>query len=157
MGEQVIELLQRRFNIRPIESATISCDHNHVQRENHFGESLFVHRKGAMRADAGAAGVVPGSMGSASYHVEGRGCEEALRSSAHGAGRLFSRRAARDRFSRADLKRQMQGVWFDPRFADTLREESPKSYKNIDAVMRAQSELVKITRKLRPLLVYKGR
>jgi tRNA-splicing ligase RtcB len=110
-----------------------------------------------MPADAGLAGAVPGSMGTWSYHVQGRGCAEALRSSAHGAGRLFSRGAARDRFTRQDLRRQMAGVWFDPRLAESLREESPKSYKDVRAVMRAQADLVKVVQMLRPVLVYKGR
>ena len=136
---------------------TIACDHNHVRREEHFGQSVLVHRKGSMPAETGAAGVVPGSMGTRSYHVEGRGCADALRSSAHGAGRLLSRHAARERFNRAHLRQQMDGVWFDPRMSDALREESPRSYKDIGAVMRAQSELVKITRTLRPVLVFKGR
>jgi tRNA-splicing ligase RtcB len=135
----------------------IRCDHNHVRREEHFGESLLIHRKGAMPADAGLPGVIPGSMGTLSLHVEGRGCAESLRSSAHGAGRLFSRRAARDRFTRSDLRRQMDGIWFEPRLTESLREESPKSYKDVRAVMRAQAELVKVVRTLRPLLVYKGR
>ena len=135
----------------------IGCDHNHVRREEHFGESLYVHRKGAMCADAGLAGVVPGSMGTQSLHVEGRGCADSLRSGAHGAGRLLSRHAAREQFGRTNFRRQMQGVWFDPRLGDALREESPKAYKDVQSVMRAQRDLVKVTRTLRPLVVYKGR
>jgi tRNA-splicing ligase RtcB len=117
---------------------------------------MLVHRKGAMPAGAGVRGIIPGSMGTRSYHVTGKGCELALRSSAHGAGRLLSRHAARHRFNRRDLQRQMGNVWFDPRIADSLREESPKSYKDIRAVMRAQQELVSIDRTLAPILVYKG-
>ena len=157
MAEQVAEVLKTVFKIEAQRASAIACDHNHVRPEEHSGQVLFVHRKGAMPADAGSAGVVPGSMGTLSYHVEGRGCAEALRSSAHGAGRLFSRHMARERFGRSDLRRQMQGVWFDPRLCEALREESPKSYKDIQAVMRAQRGLVKITRTLRPLLAYKGR
>jgi tRNA-splicing ligase RtcB len=78
-------------------------------------------------------------------------------SSAHGAGRLLSRGAARDRFTRQDLRRQMEHVWFDPRLAEALREESPKSYKDVRSVMRAQEDLVKVVRTLKPVLVYKGR
>jgi tRNA-splicing ligase RtcB len=76
-------------------------------------------------------------MGTMSFHVEGRGCAESLASSAHGAGRLFSRHAARERFNRADLRQQMQGVWYDPRLIEALREESPRAYKDVQAVMRA--------------------
>lgn len=157
IAREVAAILRDAFRIDAIESTTIACDHNHVRREEHFGRWLLVHRKGSMPAELGAAGVVPGSMGTQSYHVEGRSCAEALRSSAHGAGRLLSRHAARERFNRGDLRQQMNGVWFDPRISDALREESPRSYKDIQAVMRAQGELVKITRTLRPVLVFKGR
>jgi tRNA-splicing ligase RtcB len=157
MAEQVVDAVRELSKVHAIESTAIACDHNQVQAETHFGETLFVHRKGAMPADAGQAGVVPGSMGTVSYHVEGRGCDEALRSSAHGAGRLLSRGAARERFTRQDLRRQMGEVWFDPRMSQALREEAPGSYKDVRAVMRAQGELVKVVRTLRPVLVYKGR
>ena len=157
MAQQVIGILRTRFGAEPIDGLTIGCDHNHVRREKHFGQSLLVHRKGAMPSEAGSIGVVPGSMGTLSFHVEGRGCPESLSSSAHGAGRLFSRHAARRRFNRTDLRQQMHGVWFDPRLADELREESPRSYKDVQSVMRAQRDLVRMTRTLRPLLVYKGR
>jgi tRNA-splicing ligase RtcB (3'-phosphate/5'-hydroxy nucleic acid ligase) len=157
MAGQLAAAMKELFNVCPIESTQITCDHNHVQPEPHFGQTLLVHRKGAMPASAGQGGVVPGSMGTQSYHVEGRGCPEALNSSAHGAGRLFSRAAARERFTRHDLRQQMQGVWFDPRMSQALREEAPKSYKDVRAVMRAQGELVKVVRTLRPVMVYKGR
>ena len=95
-------------------------------------------------------------MGTLSYHVEGRGCEEAMRSSAHGAGRAFSREAARKRFTRTEVLRRMQGIWFDHRIADSLRDESPGAYKDVRAVLRAQHELTRVTRTLRPLLAYKS-
>jgi tRNA-splicing ligase RtcB len=157
MAEQVIKALKEQFLINPVESTIITCDHNHVRSEEHFGQRLLVHRKGAMPADAELAGVVQGSMETLSYHVDGRGCAEPLRSSAHGAGRILSRSAARERFSRQDLRRQMGNVSFDPGIGDDLREESPKSYKDVRSVMRAQGELIKVVRTLRPLLVYKGR
>ncbi len=156
MRDQVVEILRGLFNIESVRFSEIRCDHNHVQREEHFGDALFVHRKGAMLAGAGTAGVVPGSMGTFSFHVEGRGCPEALNSGAHGAGRVMARCAARDRYSQSDLRQQMQGVWFDPRRSQSLREECPKSYKDVRSVMRAQQELVKTIRQLRPVLVYKG-
>jgi tRNA-splicing ligase RtcB len=156
MADQVLQLMREEFRIDAVESSTIECDHNHVQPEVHFGQQLVVHRKGAMPADADRPGVIPGSMGTLSYHVIGKGCEAALRSSAHGAGRRFSRTAARERFTRTDLRRQMQQVWFDPRLSDALRDESPGSYKDVRQVMTAQAELVSITRTLRPMLVYKG-
>ncbi len=156
MAGKVFELMREAFGIGPVESTVIQCDHNHVQFEDHFGQKLLVHRKGAMPADAGTAGVLPGSMGTLSYHVIGRGCGESLRSSAHGAGRAFSRGAARERFSRSDLRRQMGDVWFDPRLTESLREESPRSYKDIRAVVAAQEQLTTITQAVRPVLVFKG-
>jgi tRNA-splicing ligase RtcB len=156
MGQLVIDLLRRWLKIDAVHSTVIRCDHNHVQCEEHLGQRMLVHRKGAMPAGSGQAGVDPGSMGTCSYHVTGKGCELSLRSSAHGAGRLLSRHAARERFNRKDLSRQMEKVWFDPRLADSLREESPKSYKDVRAVLRAQEELVSIERIVKPMLVYKG-
>jgi tRNA-splicing ligase RtcB len=95
-------------------------------------------------------------MGTASYHVEGRGVPAALASSAHGAGRRLSRTDARRTLSAKDVARELRGVWFDHRIAGGLREEAPSAYKEIGSVMRAQGELVRIVRRLRPLLSYKG-
>ena len=156
MAERVVERMAALFHIRASGEEMIACDHNHVVREEHLGETAWVHRKGAMPADDGAAGLVPGSMGSWSYHVIGRGHADALRSSAHGAGRSMSRESARKRFSARELARQMKGVWFDPRAADRLRDEAPRAYKDVRSVMRAQHELIRVTRTLRPLLTYKG-
>jgi tRNA-splicing ligase RtcB (3'-phosphate/5'-hydroxy nucleic acid ligase) len=156
MVEAVAELLQRQFGVQRDEGSFISVDHNHVKQEMHLGQLLWVHRKGAMPAEAGQPGVLPGSMGTLSYHVEGRGCELALRSSAHGAGRRLSRTAARRQITSRSLCRQMAGVWFDHRRAGSLREEAPAAYKDLRAVLRAQRELVRVTRTLRPLLAYKS-
>jgi tRNA-splicing ligase RtcB (3'-phosphate/5'-hydroxy nucleic acid ligase) len=134
----------------------ITTDHNHVSLERHGGRELWVHRKGAMPAGLGRAGVLPGSMGSASFHVEGRGHQPALCSSAHGAGRALSRTAARATVTDREFRRQMQGVWYDYRLSDKLRDEAPAAYKDIKAVLRAQRDLVKVTRVLRPVLNYKG-
>jgi tRNA-splicing ligase RtcB len=134
----------------------IVSDHNHVESESHFGRSLWVHRKGSMAAMEDQWGALPGSMGAVSFHVQGRGCPEALRSSAHGAGRLMSRTAARQNVSTRELQRQMTGIWYDYRLVDRLRDEAPSAYKDIRAVARAQRELIKIARVLRPVLNYKG-
>ena len=157
MATAVVALLRDEFAVSADASGTIGCDHNHVAVEQHDGRPTFVHRKGAMPAAAGVPGVVPGSMGTATYHVVGRGCADALDSGAHGAGRAYSRAAARDRFARSDVRQQLRHVWFDPRLTDSLREEVPKAYKDVRAVMRAQAELVDVTRTLRPRLVYKRR
>ncbi|MCW5978860.1 MAG: RtcB family protein [Bryobacteraceae bacterium] len=134
----------------------IATDHNHVSRERHGGVDLWVHRKGAMPARLGENGVLPGSMGALSFHVQGRGHEAALCSSAHGAGRALSRTEARSKITERDLRRQMEGIWYDSRLTSLLRDEAPSAYKDIRAVLRAQKEMVKVTRTLRPVLNYKG-
>jgi tRNA-splicing ligase RtcB len=134
----------------------IRTDHNHVEREPHASGELWVHRKGAMPAHEDTAGVLPGSMGTLSYHVRGRGCAAALCSSAHGAGRILSRSEARRRISEGQLHEQMRGVWYDHRKAARLRDEAPGAYKDIRAVARAQHELVRIERVLKPVVNFKG-
>jgi tRNA-splicing ligase RtcB len=137
-------------------SEAIVTDHNHVEHETHGAGRFWVHRKGAMPAWPDQAGVLPGSMGSLSYHVIGRGCPGALCSSAHGAGRILSRTQARRSITSRELQRQMGDVWYDWRQSDLLRDEAPGAYKDIRAVARAQRELVKVIRVLRPVLNYKG-
>jgi tRNA-splicing ligase RtcB (3'-phosphate/5'-hydroxy nucleic acid ligase) len=156
MVQAVRDVVDDVLGLRADEASYVSCNHNHVRRETHLGESLWVHRKGAMSAGAGERGLIPGSMGTHSFHVEGRGCEEALASSAHGAGRRLSRTEARYRLSSKDFSRELRGVWFDHRLAPRLREEEPSAYKDIDDVLRAQYELVRIVRTLRPVLSFKG-
>lgn len=134
----------------------LECDHDHVRREEHGGELLWVHRKGAMFLPEGAVGVLPGSMGTPTYHIEGRGAEEALSSSAHGAGRCLSRAEARHRVSVRTFHREVEGVYYDHRLSAQLREEAPSAYKDIAAVLRAQRPLTKVIRRLDPVLVYKA-
>jgi tRNA-splicing ligase RtcB len=132
------------------------CHHNHVRREPHAAGAFWVHRKGAISAAAGEAGIIPGSMGSPSFHVQGRGAAEALCSSSHGAGRAMSRGDARRRITRRAFERQMEGIYFDRQQAERLRDEAPGAYKSITAVMRAQHELTRIVRRLQPLVCVKG-
>ena len=156
MATEIGEVLAGMLQAQICWETLITTDHNHVSLEQHAGCDLWVHRKGAMPARLGESGVLPGSMGTLSFHVEGRGCEEALCSSAHGAGRALSRTAARGKVTARELRRQMEGIWYDYRLADKLRDEAPSAYKDIRAVLRAQKELVKVTRTLRPVLNYKG-
>jgi tRNA-splicing ligase RtcB len=156
MVAAVCEVLKAVLGALPDEGSYLSCNHNHVRRETHGGEALWVHRKGAISAAAGEPGAVPGSMGTHSYHVEGRGCAGALSSSAHGAGRRLSRTDARRRLSARDVVRELRGVWFDHRLAAGLREEAPSAYKDVDAVLRAEHDLVRVVRRLRPVLSFKG-
>jgi tRNA-splicing ligase RtcB len=152
----VEQLLVELFDVVVDRESLIHSSHNHVRRESHEGQDYWVHRKGALSAASGEPGVIPGSMGSASFHVVGRGEESALTSSSHGAGREFSRGEASKKINVRRLEREMHGVWFDHRHAALLRDEAPSAYKDIHVVMRAQRELTRIERQLRPLLSYKG-
>lgn len=141
---------------RPDPDSVIECDHNHVQAEVHAGQSLWVHRKGALHAADGVPGIIPGSMGTASFQTIGRGHLPALCSSAHGAGRRLSRTAAQRQLTVERFTATMRGVWFDQRRAQALLSEAPAAYRDIGAVMRAQRRLVRVRRQLRPVLSFKG-
>lgn len=130
--------------------------HNFVREENHDGHRLWVHRKGACSARDGEPGIIPGSMGASTYHVQGRGDAASMSSSSHGAGRCMARGEAMRRISARQMERDLEGVFYEARFADRLRDEAPSAYKDISKVMRAQKDLVRIVRRLRPVLVYKG-
>jgi tRNA-splicing ligase RtcB len=156
MATAVREVLGRVLGVGADETTYVACNHNHVRREVHDGEPLWVHRKGAISAAARERCLIPGSMGTRSFHVEGRGCLEALSSSAHGAGRRLSRTDACRTLSAKDVTRELKGVWFDHRLTSGLREEAPSAYKDVDAVLRAQHDLVRIVRRLRPVLCFKG-
>ncbi|HEX7466932.1 MAG TPA: RtcB family protein, partial [Usitatibacter sp.] len=125
----------------------ISCHHNYVAEERHFGEELLVTRKGAIRAGAGDLGIIPGSMGTKSYIVRGKGSAESFDSASHGAGRRMSRTQARKRFSVGDLREQTEGV--ECRKDPGVIDEAPKAYKNIDRVMAEQRDLVEIVAELK--------
>lgn len=148
--------MRERFGVALAAETWITCDHNHVKRERHGGDWLWVHRKGAVDATEGRLGVIPGSMGSVSHHVEGRGCAEALRSCSHGAGRAMPRAVARRQVTAEHLDRQLEGVWYDRAMASRLVEEAPCAYRDISKVMRAQRDLVRSVRRLRPIVCYKG-
>lgn len=154
--ECALRVLEDEIGARPDFRSLIERDHDHVQREEHEGEPFWVHRKGAMHLPEGASGVLPGSMGTPTYHIEGRGSEHALCSSAHGAGRCLSRSEARRQIPLRTFRREVEGVYYDHRLSPHLREESPSAYKDIAAVLRAQKSLTRVIRRLDPLLVYKA-
>jgi tRNA-splicing ligase RtcB len=156
MLSAVTRLLHDLFGVASDWDSLIHCDHNHVQQEPHFGKTLWVHRKGAQSAYVDQPGIVPGSMGAASFHTMGRGCQDALMSCSHGAGRRLSRTEARQQVSGREFARQVGKLWYDHRRAAKLRDEAPSAYKDIRQVMRAQRDLTRIIRELRPLLTYKG-
>jgi tRNA-splicing ligase RtcB len=138
------------------ETRRINCHHNFTQREVHNDVELWITRKGAIKADTGDLGVIPGSMGTRSYIVRGKGNAASWTSCSHGAGRRYSRTKAKKLFTTADLARQMRGkVWLATR-ASALLDEIPAAYKDIDRVMADQSDLVEVLHTLRQVLNYKG-
>jgi RNA-splicing ligase RtcB len=138
------------------ETQRVNCHHNFTQREVHDGREVWVTRKGAIRADTGELGVIPGSMGTRSYIVAGKGNLASWRSCAHGAGRRYSRTKAKKLFGTDDLAQQMAGkVWLADRAA-ALVDEIPAAYKDIDQVMADQADLVEVRHTLRQVLNYKG-
>jgi tRNA-splicing ligase RtcB len=152
----VAQVLADELGMRPLPDTLVSCHHNFVRQEQHDGQCCWVHRKGAISARAGEPGIIPGSMGSASFLVEGRGDPRSLCSSSHGAGRAMARGEAARKITIKQLRRELRGVVFDERLVDKLRDEAPSAYKDIGAVMRAQRELTCVLERLRPLLAFKG-
>jgi len=136
------------------EVEAVNCHHNYVQRETHFGAEVWVTRKGAVSAQKGQLGIIPGSMGAKSFIVRGLGNEEAFCSCSHGAGRTMSRNEAKRRFTVADQVRATQGV--ECRKDAEVIDEIPMAYKDIDAVMTAQRELVEVVHTLRQVVCVKG-
>ena len=132
----------------------VNCHHNYVQRERHFGEEVFVTRKGAVSARAGQLGIIPGSMGARSYIVRGKGEPESFESCSHGAGRTMSRGDAKRLFTLADHRAATEGV--ECRKDKDVLDETPAAYKDIDAVMAAQADLVDIVHTLKQVVCVKG-
>ena len=132
----------------------INCHHNYTEQETHYGEQVWLSRKGAISARAGEPGLIPGSMGTASYVVSGLGNELALNSAPHGAGRVHSRTSARKTFTREQLREAMVGIEF--RDTDAFLDEIPAAYKDIDQVMADAADLVEIRHTLRQLVNVKG-
>lgn len=132
----------------------IFCHHNYVSEEVHFGEKLFVTRKGAIHAGKGVKGIIPGSMGTRSYIVEGLGDPHSLESAPHGAGRVMSRGEAKRRFTVKDLEEQTAGV--ECRKDSAVIDEIPSAYKNIDDVINNSKSLVKVVAQLKQIMCIKG-
>lgn len=132
----------------------VNCHHNYVSRESHFGEEVFVTRKGAVRARKGELGIIPGSMGARSFIVRGLGNEESFQSCSHGAGRKMSRTEAKKRFTLEDHRAATAGV--ECRKDKNVIDETPAAYKDIDAVMAAQKDLVEVVHTLKQVVCVKG-
>jgi tRNA-splicing ligase RtcB len=132
----------------------VNCHHNYVQQEVHFGHNVYVTRKGAVSAKAGQLGIIPGSMGARSYIVRGLGNAQSFESCAHGAGRAMSRGEAKRRFTLADHRAATEGV--ECRKDKDVIDETPAAYKDIDAVMQAQRDLVDVVHTLKQVVCVKG-
>jgi len=136
------------------ELQAINCHHNYVSREKHYGQNVLITRKGAVRAGEGDMGIIPGSMGTRSYIVRGKGNRESFSSCSHGAGRAMSRNEAKRRFTLEDHARMTEGI--ECRKDADVIDETPAAYKPIDAVMAAQSDLVEIVHTLHQVVCVKG-
>jgi tRNA-splicing ligase RtcB (3'-phosphate/5'-hydroxy nucleic acid ligase) len=154
MMDLILEALGRELPGFETTSEAINCHHNYVEREEHFGQSVYVTRKGAISARQGELGIVPGSMGARSYIVRGKGNPDSLCSCAHGAGRRMSRAEAKRCFSGADLEAQTAGV--ECRKDKGVLDEIPGAYKDIDRVMADQTDLVEVVHALKQVVCVKG-
>jgi tRNA-splicing ligase RtcB len=132
----------------------VNCHHNYVEKEHHYGKDVFITRKGAVRAGLGELGIIPGSMGTRSYIVRGKGNPESFCSCSHGAGRAMSRSEAKRRFTVADHVMATAAV--ECRKDAEVIDETPMAYKDIDAVMAAQADLVEVVHTLRQVVCVKG-
>lgn len=151
-----VEVVCEATQTEPDLHSRLDVHHNFVAEEEHFGRRLWIHRKGAISATAGARALIPGSMGTASYIVEGLGEAESFRSGSHGAGRVMTRREARERISPRLLTESMRRVVFDPRRSRSLVEEAPSAYRDIREVLEDEEDLVRPVIRLEPIAVLKG-
>ena len=143
--------LPKRFKVT---EDAVNCHHNYVQKEHHYGADVWVTRKGAVRAGKGELGIIPGSMGAKSYIVRGKGNPESFCSCSHGAGRAMSRTEAKKRFTLEDHRQATKDV--ECRKDKDVIDETPAAYKDIDAVMHAQRDLVEVAHTLRQVVCVKG-
>jgi len=154
MMELVLAALRRHLPAFGVTGEAVNCHHNYVERETHYGERVWLTRKGAIRARKGDLGIIPGSMGARSYIVRGKGSAESFHSCAHGAGRRMSRTQAEKTYTTKDLESQTKGVIC--RKDRGVLDEIPGAYKDIDEVMANQSDLVEVVHTLKQVLCVKG-
>jgi len=154
MMARVLAEMRHRLPKFQLEKMAVNCHHNYVQKETHGGEELLVTRKGAVSARTGELGIIPGSMGAKSFIVRGKGNADSFHSCSHGAGRVMSRTAARQRITLSQHREATAHV--ECRKDAAVIDESPAAYKDIDAVMAAQSDLVEVVHTLRQVVCVKG-
>ena len=155
MLELIVDAIGRLFpQDIAVDASAVSCHHNYADIEEHFGSRLWITRKGAVSARRGELGIIPGSMGARSFIVRGKGNPASYQSCSHGAGRTMSRAEARRRYTRADLAAQTAGV--ECRKDAAVVDELPAAYKDVDAVMAAQSDLIEVVHTLKQVVCVKG-
>jgi tRNA-splicing ligase RtcB (3'-phosphate/5'-hydroxy nucleic acid ligase) len=154
MMDLVLGSMRRHLPPFEVTDEAVNCHHNYVERESHYGKKVWLTRKGAIRARKGELGIIPGSMGTRSYIVRGKGSRDSFDSCAHGAGRLMSRNAAQKQFGIDDLIKQTEGVIC--RKDKGVLDEIPGAYKSIDEVMANQTDLVEVVHTLKQVLCVKG-
>ena len=156
MMKRLLKSFNRMFNdqreFRP--EITVNCHHNYVSIEEHFGDKVYVTRKGAINAEADRYGIIPGSMGAKSFIIKGLGNPQSFNSCSHGAGRKMSRTKAKSKYTIEDLKQQTAGI--ECRKDKGVVDEIPGAYKDIEEVMRAQSDLVEVVAELKQVICVKG-
>ena len=154
MMKLVLNVLKKRLPNFKVTKEAINCHHNYVSEEHHFGEQVFVTRKGAIRAGEGEYGIIPGSMGAKSFIVKGKGNPSSFCSCSHGAGRVMSRSKAKRLFTERDLAAQTAGV--ECNIDKSVIDEIPAAYKDIDKVMANQTDLVDVVHTLKQVVCIKG-
>ncbi|HEX6524900.1 MAG TPA: RtcB family protein [Streptosporangiaceae bacterium] len=147
---------KRKLKEKAIAVQIVNSHHNYTEREKHGGKEMWITRKGAIKADAGDMGVIPGSMGTDTYIVRGKGNPDSYNSSSHGAGRRMSRGAAKRQLDKAGLRERMKGKTWNADSATALIDEDPRAYKDIKQVMADQSDLTEVVHVLTQVLNYKG-
>lgn len=152
--DSITEVLIKHFPSIKMREMAVNCHHNYISRENHFNSNVWVTRKGAVRARKGDLGIIPGSMGTGSFIVRGLGNKDSFCSCSHGAGRVMSRTQAKKEISIEQHREAMIGI--EARLDKDVIDESPAAYKDINAVMSAQDDLVEVLYRLRQVVNIKG-
>jgi tRNA-splicing ligase RtcB len=149
---------EKSFEITPEYSNLINCHHNYAALESHYGKDVWVHRKGAIKAGSGELGIIPGAMGSYSYIISGKGNEESFHSCSHGAGRRLSRTKAKETYSVEEVILDLKetGVVLGKNKKSDVAEESRFAYKDIEAVIANEGDLITVVKRLKTLGVVKG-
>jgi tRNA-splicing ligase RtcB len=154
MMERTLQAMREVLPKFKLGKSAVNCHHNYVEKEHHFGADVWVTRKGAVSAQDGELGIIPGSMGAKSFIVRGKGNADSFCSCSHGAGRAMSRTKAKEMFTLKDHREATEGV--ECRKDQGVIDETPKAYKDIDAVMAAQSDLVEVVHTLKQVVCVKG-